>query len=81
MGTSLTIKNIPEAVYTQLREAAARNRRSLNSEAIVCLETVLLPERRTVDQELAEARALRASLGTRVFSLGSIDSMKRSGRP
>jgi hypothetical protein len=33
-----TIKQIPGPVYTQLKAAAKRNRRSLNQEMIVCLE-------------------------------------------
>ena len=41
MPTTLTLKNIPDAVYAKLKSAAALHRRSLNSEAIVCLETVL----------------------------------------
>ena len=43
MSTTLTLKNIPEAVYDRLKLAAQMHRRSLNSEAIVCLESVLLP--------------------------------------
>lgn len=43
MATTLTLKNIPDEVYDRLRLSAATHRRSLNSEAIVCLETVRLP--------------------------------------
>ena len=45
MPTTLTLKNIPDEVYARLKAAAEAHRRSLNSEAIVCLESVLLPER------------------------------------
>ena len=38
---TLTIKNIPDEVYEQLKQRAARHRRSVNSEVIVCLEQVL----------------------------------------
>ena len=38
---TLTIKNIPDEVYEQLKQRAARHRRSVNSEVIVCLEKVL----------------------------------------
>lgn len=38
---SITIKNIPEPLYTRLKEAAARNRRSLNGEVIARLERSL----------------------------------------
>jgi len=38
---SLTIKNVPEDLYLQLKETASRHRRSMNSEIIVLLERSL----------------------------------------
>ena len=35
---SLTIKNLPADLHARLKESAERHRRSLNAEAIVCLE-------------------------------------------
>ena len=43
MPTTLTLKGIPDDPYEQLKRAAAVHRRSLNNEAIACLETMLLP--------------------------------------
>lgn len=43
MPITLTLKNIPDDGYERLRAAAEMHRRSLNSEAIVCLESVLTP--------------------------------------
>jgi antitoxin FitA len=43
MPTTLTLKNIPDDVYERLKLSAQTHRRSMNSEAIVCLEAVLLP--------------------------------------
>ena len=37
MSVTLTLKNIPEDVYRRLKLSAEAHRRSLNSEAIVCL--------------------------------------------
>jgi plasmid stability protein len=81
MPTTLTLKNLPDAVYERLKASAKMHRRSLNSEAIVCLESVLLPGRIDPAQRLARARALRASLGTANFEARDIDAMKREGRP
>ncbi len=81
MPTSLTLKNIPDAVYTRLKSAAEAHRRSLNSEAIVCLETVLVPTRVAPSERLARARELRASLPTGKFRARDIDSAKRLDRP
>jgi len=38
---TLTIKNIPEDLYTQLKRHAEINRRSLNSEVILCIERAI----------------------------------------
>lgn len=81
MPTTLTLKNIPDEVYERLKAAAAAHRRSLNSEAIVCLETVLTPARIAPSERLARARRLRAGLGAATFSAHDIDTLKRQGRP
>jgi antitoxin FitA len=80
MPTTLTLKNIPDEVYIHLKAAAQAHHRSLNSEAIVCLESVLLPARVAPDERLARARALRAALSAQKFSPQNIDSLKRQGR-
>jgi antitoxin FitA len=79
MPTTLTLKNIPDAVYARLRASADLHRRSLNSEAIVCLEAVLLPSRMTASEQLQQARELRASLDFRVTAK-DMDTFKREGR-
>lgn len=81
MPTTLTLENIPDAVYERLKVSAEMHRRSLNSEAIVCLETVLAPARLDPDERLARARELRKALGKKNFPAGDIDSLKRQGRP
>lgn len=80
MPTSLTLKNIPDALYERLKAAAELHRRSLNSEAIVCLESVLLPNRVAPSDRLARARALRAGLPQGRFTAEDIDAAKRAGR-
>lgn len=80
MPTTLTLKNIPDDVYERLKMAAQTHRRSLNGEAIVCLETVLLPSRITPAERLARARQLRESLGRKGFETEEIDAFKRADR-
>jgi plasmid stability protein len=80
MSATLTLKNLPDDVYTRLKASAQTHRRSLNSEAIVCLELVLLPGRIAVDDRLARAHNLRAALPKRKFSAKEIDAHKREGR-
>lgn len=81
MPTTLTLKNIPDAVYERLKQAAEMHRRSLNSEAIVCLESVLLPTKMTPSERLARTRELRATLPKGTFRAEDIDTDKRQGRP
>ncbi|MDR2243943.1 MAG: Arc family DNA-binding protein [Burkholderiales bacterium] len=80
MPTTLTLKNIPAELYEQLKASAETHRRSLNSEAIVCLESVLLPRHFTVSDRLARARALRAALPKRKFQAKDISAYKQEGR-
>lgn len=80
MPATLTLKNIPDAVYDRLRASADAHRRSMNSEAIVCLETVLLPRRVNPDEQLSRVRELRASLNFTVTA-EDVDTLKREGRP
>lgn len=79
MPTSLTLKNVPDAVYERLKASAEANRRSLNGEAIVCLEAVLLPRRIEPAERLSRAREIRAALAPR-FTPQDIDAAKRAGR-
>jgi plasmid stability protein len=81
MPTTLTLKNIPDEVYERLKSAAQAHRRSLNSEAIVCLETVLSPARKISPEErIARARAISAGLKTKYFDHDLVDTLKREGR-
>jgi len=80
MPTTLTLKNIPDSVYERLKAAAELHRRSMNSEAIVCLEAVLSPTRVEPAERLARARELRAALKPIKFLARDIDASKREGR-
>lgn len=80
MATTLTLKNIPDTVYRHLKASAEVNRRSLNSEAIVCLEAALPPPTVTPGERLARARELRAGLTPKKFRARDIETFKRQGR-
>ena len=55
----LTLKNMPDDLYRRLKERAARNGRSLNNEAIHCLEQALAAVPTDPDAYLARIRPLR----------------------
>ena len=80
MPTTLTLKNIPDALYERLKAAAGAHRRSLNNEAIVRLEASLEPDRVDPAARLARARELRAALPAGKFRALEVDAFKRTGR-
>lgn len=80
MATTLTLKNIPDELYSRLKSAAEAHRRSLNSEVLVCLESVLMPQRLSVDERLARARELRGTLPAGSFKADEITQLRDEGR-
>ncbi|MCP5101240.1 MAG: Arc family DNA-binding protein [Chloroflexi bacterium] len=54
---NLTIKNIPDELYTKLKSSAEANRRSMNSEVIMLIERYLRKAKPNV--ELIEAKAAK----------------------
>ncbi len=76
---TITIKNVPDDLHQRLKERAQRHRRSMNSEAIVCLEAVLTPARRDAEALIAEAER-GDQLWENSFSSDFIQQAKREGR-
>jgi plasmid stability protein len=59
MSVSLSLSDVPDELLAALREQAARNKRSLESEALAVLRSgVRKPGMLTPSQLLAEVRAL-----------------------
>jgi plasmid stability protein len=81
MPVNLTLKNVPDEVYERLKHSAALHRRSLNSEAILCLEMAIVPTSIPPAERLARARALRATLPQKRYSVKNIHADKQQGRP
>ena len=73
---TMTIKNLPEELYDALKGQAERHRRSINSEAIVCLERALRSSRIAPELLVTQARELRA----RTADLYVTDDQLRSAR-
>jgi plasmid stability protein len=78
---SLTVKGLPEELYDRLRRAAVENRRSINREAIVCLERALGRERIDPRARLAKIDALREGLDVPRLTDEILRQAKRTGRP
>ena len=81
MPKTFNLQNIPDHLYERLRLAAKANRRSLNSQVIVCLESVFSRSPVSVAERLSRARELRNELPQGNFELAEIDALKRIGAP
>jgi plasmid stability protein len=78
---TITVKNIPDAIYGRLRVAAQTHHRSINSELIACLERALLPRRISVEERIDRARQLRAAVRRPAIGRREIAQAIRAGRP
>ncbi len=77
---TLTIKNIPEDLYEQLKRYAEINRRSLNSEVILCIEREVRSRKIHPEARLARARQLREKTARYPVTDDDFDKMKTAGR-
>ena len=70
--TTITIKNIPDELYEQLKKSAKTHRRSINSELIQCLEMVLNPVRPSPELHLERFRSIRSRLDAKAIDIDDI---------
>lgn len=77
---TMTLKNVPQALYDLLKKSAERNQRSMNREAIVCLEQALSGGRIDVAEVLSRARALRGRTSGIFIRDSELNRAKREGR-
>jgi antitoxin FitA len=76
---TITLKNIPDELHALLKESAQRNRRSLNSEILIRLESAFTAP--VVDAR-EHARTLKAFTDAQPITDHTlIDRYKRHGRP
>lgn len=62
--SSITLKDVPEDLLVRLRSAAARERRSLNQEALVLIEGGLAARETAEERAHRQMEAWRALAGT-----------------
>ena len=78
---TITVKNIPDNLYEQLKQAANQNRRSINGEIIVRLERTLWSLRRDPIEILARARTVREMTLGKPITDEEFSRAKSAGRP
>ena len=77
---TLTIKNVPEKLHKRLKESAAQHRRSINSEAITCLESVLVGKSVDPKEFLAHVDARRKRMPGIYLTEEFLRDAKNEGR-
>ena len=77
---TITVKNIPADVYERLKQSAEANRRSINSEVIVCIERAVRSHRIRPEEMLARARKLREKTGDYLITDDEFTQAKIAGR-
>jgi len=77
---TVTFKNIPDDLYEKLKEAAAAHHRSINSELINCLESILHPRKIEPMERLTRFRNVRLSLDESAPGLDDLQQAIEDGR-
>ncbi|MEP6834462.1 MAG: Arc family DNA-binding protein [Gemmatimonas sp.] len=77
---TITLKGLPDALHERLKQQAAANRRSLNSEVIVCLERAVATHGMDPASILARIDAMHTSLTMQPTTDAAITLAKNSGR-
>lgn len=77
---TVTLKHLSQSLHQELKEQAARHRRSLNQEILACLESSLHSAAVDVNALMTRARTLRGKISgpltDRIFR-----RLKKEGRP
>lgn len=77
---SITVKNIPQELYDKLKIVATLNHRSINNEMINCLESVLMPQRLSINEKLLRAKRIRDQINTGKIDANEIKRAIEEGR-
>ncbi len=78
---TVTVKNIPDDLYKRLKAVAQTNRRSINSEIIVCIENAVAHRRIDPNEVLENARRLRQLTAQHLITDNEFNQAKAEGRP
>ena len=77
---TVTIKNIPDELYKRLKAVAEVNRRSINSEIIMCIENSIASQKINLDEMLDNVRQLRQLTSGHMISDEAFNQAKSEGR-
>ena len=77
---TVTVKNIPDDLYDRLKSIAEINRRSINSEIIMCIENTITSRPINIAETLNNARQLRKLTAGHLINDKEFNQAKEKGR-
>ena len=77
---NITVKNIPDDLYKNLKYYAAMNHRSMNNEIIVCIEKAIKSRRIEKTQFLNKIKRLRKQIKLPFLTDDVLSNIKEEGR-
>ncbi len=77
---NITVKNIPDDLYEELKRCAKINRRSINQEIIMCIESNVQHRVESPAQVLEKARKLREKTASSPISEVEFNRIKEAKR-
>ena len=78
---TITVKNIPEDIYDDLKRSAKLHRRSINSEVVFCIEKAVRGHRMNPNEFLDRVEALRNKIDVLPLTDEILRQAKEKGRP
>ncbi len=78
---AITLKNIPDSLYAELKTAATVHHRSLNSEILYCVERTLGTHKINASEHIEMARILRSKTKKHNLTDQELNNFKNEGRP
>ena len=78
---TVTVKNIPDELYARLKSVAVMNRRSINSEIIMCIDRAVVSRPIDPAKLIEKARQLRKLSANVPIGDEEFNQAKATGRP
>lgn len=78
---AITLKNIPENLYEEIKQSAIDNFRSINGEILFRLNYSLRAKKRNADDVLAEIEKMQSHIKIPPLTDEFINQAKNEGRP
>lgn len=77
---TITVKNIPADLYKKLKQIAKENRRSINSEIIMCIERAICSQRVETTSFLKRIEQLQKGLDLPSIAESGLEKARDEGR-